>query len=81
MGVWKMSQLINNTIVIRMDSDYYKEQSHYNVSFNHNPTIDELSTAVLVFMELLEHNFDRSKILISMAKMYSHLVDLEEVRR
>ena len=64
-----------------MGSDYYKEQSHYNISFRHDPTIDELTTVVLVFMELLEHNYDKSKILISMAKMQSHLVDIEEVKR
>lgn len=70
---------MNNVIIINLDKQ--SETDTYNITFRNDPTLDELTTSLIILDELIEHNFTKDQFIRSYSKMYHRIVDMEEVKR
>lgn len=70
---------MNNVIIITLDDT--QAEHHFNVSFQNDPSLSELITSKLIIEEVLEHNFNKSDILLRQGIIYGKIRDIEELRR
>ena len=70
---------MNNVIIINLDKQ--SDTDTYNITFRNDPTLDELTTSLIVLDELIEHNFTKDQFIRSYCRMYHRIVDMEEVER
>ena len=71
---------MDNIITIRLKEK--EDGTHdYKIVFESNPTVSELTAALLILTEVLENNFDRNLIYTKMSSLYPRIRDIEEVRR